>query len=213
MIAKVVIIDPEITIGVPADITAYTGMDTLCHLIEAYVSINSNIVTDALCIQGLRLVKNALVNVFTDGKDIGHRSQMALASLLGGIVLANAGLGAVHGLAASIGGRYPGLPHGLICGILLPYVMKYNADTVAHKYTNIIEIFAPDERNMPVIGVVDIIKQLLVTLKIPVCLHDIGIKKEDIPAIVSGVSSSVQYNPKPVENKELSDILDEAISG
>ncbi|MDI6781623.1 MAG: iron-containing alcohol dehydrogenase [bacterium] len=215
MMAKLVIIDPALTISVPPNITAYTGIDTLCHLIEAYVSIESNPITDALCIQGIESVNQGLHGAFINGSDIEAREQMALASLLGGMVLANAGLGAVHGLAASIGGLYE-IPHGLVCGVLLSHVMRYNVDVVKEKFACIARIFNPslneESADTAAMQAADLVDNLLKEINIPTCPCDAGIYRDNIPAIVAGVSSSVKYNPKKARAEELTKILEDAMT-
>jgi len=103
-------VDPELTYDLPPAITAATGMDALTQLIEPYVSLRANPMTDALCVAGIRLVARSLQKAFDSGLDEIARWDMAVASLFGGMALANAGLGAVHGLAGPIGGMFSGAP-------------------------------------------------------------------------------------------------------
>ncbi len=125
MLPTVAIIDPELTWAVPPAITASTGLDALTQLIEPYVCSRPNPMTDALCVEGMRRVARSLRIVFEDGLQAAAREDMALASLFGGMALANAGLGAVHGFAGAIGGMF-NAPHGAICAALLPHVMEAN---------------------------------------------------------------------------------------
>ncbi len=106
MLAKVAIVDPELTLGLPAELTASTGMDALTQCIEAYVSCKANPLTDVFCGDGIRRAARSLRTVFRDGHDLAARADMALASLFSGIALANAGLGAVHGFAGPMGGCF-----------------------------------------------------------------------------------------------------------
>ena len=119
------IIDPELTLSVPPAVTAGTGLDALTQLQEAFVSRRANPLTDGLCREGLRRAARSLERVFTHGEDIDAREDMAVASLFGGLALANAGLGAVHGFAGPLGGMVPAA-HGMICAALLPEVMAAN---------------------------------------------------------------------------------------
>jgi len=130
MIPDLAIVDPVLTHSVPPDITASTGLDALTQVIEPFVSKKRNPLTDALCREGIKRAARSLKRVFDDGADAGARSDMALASLFGGLALANAGLGAVHGFAGPIGGMFPA-PHGVICGRLLPHVFKANIEAAA----------------------------------------------------------------------------------
>jgi alcohol dehydrogenase class IV len=125
LLAKAAVIDPELTLGVPQNVTAWSGMDALTQLMEAFISKKSQPVTDALAISGIRSVAAGLLRAYVDGGDIEAREAMAYGSFLSGICLANAGLGADHGLAAAFG-AVEGTPHGLACAVLLPYVMELN---------------------------------------------------------------------------------------
>jgi len=125
MLPCVAIVDPELTWGVPPAMTAGTGMDALTQLIEPYVCRRANPITDAMCVEGMRRAAGALRMAFEDGRQAAAREDMALASLLGGLALSSAGLGAVHGFAGAIGGMYHA-PHGAICAALLPLVMEGN---------------------------------------------------------------------------------------
>jgi alcohol dehydrogenase class IV len=125
MLPKVAIVDPELTYDLPPEITASTGLDALTQLIEPYVCVRANPMTDALCVEGIRRVARSLRQAWANGHDAKVREDMSVASLFGGLALANAGLGAVHGFAAPIGGMFAA-PHGAVCAALLPHVMKSN---------------------------------------------------------------------------------------
>jgi alcohol dehydrogenase class IV len=125
LLPRAALVDPELTYDLPPAITAATGMDALTQLIEPYVSPRANPMTDALCLEGIRRAAAALPRVYDDGLDEAAREAMSLASLFGGLALANAGLGAVHGFAAPIGGAFDA-PHGAVCAALLPHVMEAN---------------------------------------------------------------------------------------
>ncbi|MBA3974086.1 MAG: alcohol dehydrogenase [Candidatus Solibacter sp.] len=125
MVPAIALIDPDLTLTAPADVTAATGLDALTQLIEPFVSSRANAMTDALGAEGIRLAAEALPRLFRDGADAEARAMMSWASLLSGICLANAGLGAVHGLAAPVGAMY-GAPHGAVCAAMLPHVMAAN---------------------------------------------------------------------------------------
>src|SRR6202790_3339660 len=125
LLPRLAIVDPKLTIDLPPSVTASTGLDALTQLIEPYVSIRANPVTDGFCIEGMRRVARSLPRAYNEGQDLQAREDMALASLFGGLSLANAGLGAVHGFAAPIGGMFHA-PHGAVCAALLPAGMRAN---------------------------------------------------------------------------------------
>ena len=125
MLPRLAVVDPELTLDLPPALTAATGMDALTQLIEPYVSVRANAMTDMFCFQGMERCARSLRRACTHGDDLGARTDMSLASLLGGLALANAGLGAVHGFAAPIGGMFDA-PHGAVCAALLPHVTAAN---------------------------------------------------------------------------------------
>jgi alcohol dehydrogenase class IV len=125
MLPRVAAIDPRLTYGLPPATTASTGLDALTQLIEPFMSSRANPMTDALCRDGIGRVARSLRRACENGLDSGARADMSLASLFGGLALANAGLGAVHGLAAPIGGMFSA-PHGSVCAALLPHVLAVN---------------------------------------------------------------------------------------
>ena len=130
MLPRLAVVDPELSLTLPADVTAATGMDALAQLLEPYVSSRANPITDPLCLDGLARVARSLRRAWTDGDDLDARTDMSLAALFGGLALANAALGAVHGFAAAIGGRFDA-PHGAVCAALLPGVVGANVAALA----------------------------------------------------------------------------------
>jgi alcohol dehydrogenase class IV len=125
LLPRIALVDPGLTRDLPPAITAATGMDALAQLIEPYVCLRASPFTDALCREGMARVARSLRRAFTDGGDDAARLDMSLASLCGGIALANAGLGAVHGFASPVGGRF-GAPHGAVCAALLAPSIEVN---------------------------------------------------------------------------------------
>ena len=125
MLPRIALVDPELTRELPPALTASTGLDALTQLIEPFVSNRANPMSDALCREAIPRVIRSLRKAFDNGSDADARNEMALGSLCGGLALANAGLGAVHGFAAPIGGMFE-VPHGAVCAALLPEVMEKN---------------------------------------------------------------------------------------
>ena len=135
MLADCVIVDPELTVSLPPLVTAATGMDALTQLIEPFVCKKATPMTDSFCREGLARVGRSLKRAVECGSDLSARTDMCLGALLGGLALANSGLGAVHGFAGPIGGRYEA-PHGAVCAGLLPHVTRVNLDSLADEATS-----------------------------------------------------------------------------
>src|SRR5579884_360389 len=127
LLPRAALVDPELTYSLPPDVTAATGMDALTQLIEPFVCNRANPFSDALCREGMPRAARSLRRACEDGSDTAAREDMALASLFGGLALANAGLGAVHGFAGPIGGRFPA-PHGAVCAALIAPTMGVNLE-------------------------------------------------------------------------------------
>jgi alcohol dehydrogenase class IV len=142
MVPKIVLIDPELTLGLPAETTAFTGMDAITQLIESYVSSRAQPIPQALCLQGLALAIPSIAFAVEDGQDISHpatriaRTNMAHAALLSGMALANSGLGMAHGVAAALG-VHAKIPHGQACAIMLPVSIKENIVAAPFAYSEI----------------------------------------------------------------------------
>lgn len=218
MIPRIAIVDPELTYTMPPEVTASTGMDALIQVIEAYVSNSANPMTDVIAREGIIRGSRSLLKAYQNGLDKNAREDMSLTSLFGGIALANAGLGAVHGFAGPIGGMFDA-PHGKVCACLLPPVMKYNAialsqleggDAIKQRYKEIASILTghPDS---PIEDGVQWVSHLAQQLSIQ-GLRFLGIKRENFDEIVekSMISSSMQKNPVKLEREVLLEILEEA---
>ena len=130
MYPEVAVVDPVLTLSMPPEITASTGTDALTHLLETFVSIQSNPFIDMFCREGMQRISKSLLKAFHDGSDLKAREDMAMASMLGGMALANVKLGAVHGFAGPMGGMFE-MPHGAVCACLLPAVMEINIKAIS----------------------------------------------------------------------------------
>jgi alcohol dehydrogenase class IV len=215
MLPRLAIVDPELTYELPPAITAGTGLDALTQLIEPYVSLRHTPMTDALCLEGIRLVSRSLRRACLDGKDAAAREEMALASLFGGLALANAGLGVVHGFAAAIGGRY-GAPHGATCAILLAPGMEANIRALRERapesnhlerYQKVAAALTGDFAAAPEDGSA-LVRRWCAELSIPP-LRSYGIAPEEIDIIVtkSSATSSMKGNPIPLTPEELATVV------
>ncbi len=219
MLPRLALVDPELTYSLPPEITASTGLDALTQLIEPYVSPRSNPLTDALCCEGMRRVGRSLRRAYETGSDIEAHESMSLASLYGGLALANAGLGAVHGFAGPIGGMFPA-PHGAVCASLLPHVMRINlralgerqpASETLRRYAEVAQLLTGDDAATAEAGLTWI-EELCQALHVPT-LAAFGITDEDFPTLVekAAVASSMQANPIKLTPEEMQEILSRAL--
>jgi alcohol dehydrogenase class IV len=220
MLAKIALVDPELTRDLPPGITARTGMDALTQLIEPFVCLRANPMTDGLCVEGLCRAARSLRIAFHDGQNPTAREEMALASLFGGLALANAGLGAVHGFAGPIGGEFPEATHGAICAALLPFVMEANIRALRRRdgqsqalkrYDRIAAICTGDEHATAEVGV-DWVRRMVDDLKIP-RLGTYGVKLEHVDELVRKATqaSSMKANPITLSPEELAQTLQQAL--
>jgi alcohol dehydrogenase class IV len=211
MLPRVALVDPELTYGLPPAVTAATGLDALTQLIEPYVSARANPLADAFCVAGIGRITGALRRVYLDGTDKEARRDMALASLFGGLALANAGLGVVHGFAAPLGGSWKA-PHGALCAALLPHGMAANVAALharspqhpaLERYTEIARMLTGRNDASAADGI-DWVSALCVELDVP-HLRTWGITEADLPGVVEKAAraSSMQANPLPLTNEEL----------
>jgi alcohol dehydrogenase class IV len=219
MLPRVALIDPELTCSLPAEVTASTGMDALTQCIEPFVSNRANPVTDAVAREGMLRGGRSLRQAYAQPDDADARRDMALAALFGGMALANAKLGAVHGFAAPIGGMFDA-PHGAVCAALLPPVMEANlralrerapdSDALA-RYAEVARLLTGDAAATPEDGAAWA-RQLLADLTIAP-LSAYGVTEESVTAIVekAAVASSMQGNPIALTADELSAILRSAL--
>ena len=220
MLATIALVDPELTCDLPPAITARTGLDALTQLIEPFVCLRANPITDGLCAEGLCRAARSLQVAFHDGQNKFAREDMALASLCGGLALANAGLGAVHGFASPIGGMFSEAPHGAICAALLPHVMTANIRALRRRdeqspalkgYDRIARICTCDEHGSADAGV-NWVRELIDELQIP-RLGTYGVKSEHVDKLVGMATqaSSMKANPITLTPDELAETLQQAL--
>jgi alcohol dehydrogenase class IV len=218
MLPRVALVDPELTYRLPPEITASAGLDALTQLIEPFVSVKANPMTDAICRQGIYYAARSLKRAYENGTDEA-REGMSLASLFGGLALANAALGAVHGFAGPLGGMLHA-PHGALCARLLPFVMEANIRALETRqpqhpalgrYVEIAKILT-DQKDATVQDGVGWTSQLVDTLKIT-GLSAYGMSKENFPEAVEKTmkANSFKGNPIPLNEKELRAILEKAL--
>lgn len=219
MLPRVAVVDPELTLGLPRALTGSTGLDALTQLIEPYVSARANPMTDAFCVEGLRRASVALPRAWENGSDREARESMSWAALLGGLALANAGLGAVHGFAAPLGGMFSA-PHGALCAAVLPYAMKANLDAlcardaqnpVLRRYDEVARLVTGKPHATAPDGV-RWIADLCRRLEIPP-LRSYGVERQHIRELVeaAGRTSSMKGNPICLTPEELARIVESAL--
>ena len=219
LLPRVAIVDPELTHALPRDVTAATGLDALTQLIEPYVCLRANPMTDAVCTEGIRRAARSLQRACDHPEDAAAREDMALASLFGGLALANAGLGAVHGVAAPVGGMFPA-PHGAVCAALLPHVMAMNLRALTarmpgaaglRRYEEVARWLTGRDSATAADGV-QWITELCAALAIPP-LRTYGLGLAEVPTLVEKAiqASSMKANPIVLTKEELTEVLTKAL--
>jgi alcohol dehydrogenase class IV len=219
MLPALAVVDPELTLHLPPETTASTGLDALTQLIEPLVSVRANPVTELFCREGMKHVRQSLVRAYEEGGDIDARTGMSLASLFGGLALANSGLGVVHGFAAPIGGMFPA-PHGAVCAALLPWGMEANILALRDRdpegkalmrYREAAALLTGNEDAQALDGV-ECIREVVRRFNIP-RLRAHGITDSDIPALVerAAKASSMKANPIVLTTRELTAVLQSAL--
>ena len=219
MLPALAVVDPELTHGLPRTLTASTGLDALTQLIEPYVSTRANSMTDLFCIEGMRHAATALPRAFENGGDREARASMSWASLLGGLALANAGLGAVHGFAAPLGGMFP-IPHGAACAAVLPHAVEINIRALRERepesralgrYEEVARILTGRPQATAADGA-RWLGMLCRRLEVP-ALRTYGVTETDIPALAEKAAraSSMQANPIKLTREELEETVSRAL--
>jgi alcohol dehydrogenase class IV len=215
MLPRLAVIDPELTYDLPPALTATTGLDALTQLIEPYVCLRANPMTDGFCTEGIYRAARSLREAAFNGQNESAREDMATASLLGGLALANAGLGAVHGFAGPIGGSFPA-PHGAVCAALLPHVMAANLRALRERapesfalrrYYRIAHMLTGNPHATADAGV-EWVQKLIADLPVPK-LRDFGLREEHVADLVAKAAnaSSMKSNPITLTPEELAQTL------
>ncbi|VGO19574.1 iron-containing alcohol dehydrogenase [Pontiella sulfatireligans] len=198
MAASCSLVDPELTYGLPAAITAATGMDALCHAMEALVTKGASPFTDALALKAIQLLSENLVTAYKDGRNLEARSKVMLASMTAGMAFPNAGLGAVHGLTAPLGGHF-GVPHGVANAIVLPEVMDFNLgdETAVKKYAIAAHVMGCE-------SAVEKVRAMNAEMDVP-NLGSFGIAEESLEMLATdalGENSNCNSNPREVAQSD-----------
>jgi len=219
MLPTLALVDPELTYGLPPKITASSGLDALTQLIEPFVSVKANPLTDAICREGIAYAARSLRRAYENGADKEARAGMSLASLFGGLALTNAALGAVHGFAGPLGGMLHA-PHGVLCARFLPLVMEANIRALEavqpehpalRRYAEVAQILT-GAKDATALDGAQWTGELVNALKIP-RLSTYGMRPEDFPEAVRKTqkANSFKGNPVALAEKELTAILERAL--
>lgn len=211
--ARAAITDPELTLTMSPDLTAATGLDSLTHAIESYLSTGATPPSEALALRAVELIGGSLREAFANGADRPARERMALGSMTAGMAFANSGLGLVHGLVHPLGARF-GLAHGLACGRLLPHVMRYNRPAAEDKLAAVDRALTGKERGTPD-GAIAAVESLLSDVKVPSGIGDLDIPQDEMADLAKDgiLAGAVRTNPRSVGEEDARRVLEEARRG
>ncbi len=219
MFARAVLLDPELTLGLPPHVTAFTGLDALIHAIESYTGRMATFLTEPLALEAIRLVATHLRTAYADGSNLTARTGMLKASLLAGMAFANTQTAGAHACALSLGGKFH-VPHGIATSLMLPSVMAFNSIAVPEKFGRIAEIFGEyteglglmDKAELATKAIVRLIRDTGFTLG----LENYGVSREDIPELAKGAMVAARLwnnNPRRATEEQVRGIFENAFCG
>lgn len=213
------VLDPCLTLSLPPQVTAATGIDALTHALEAYTSVQAHRISEMYSLQAIDLIVHNIRSAYADGRNLEARANMMLASLLGGKALATAGVGLVHAMAYPLGGMF-GISHGLANAVLLPYVTEYNLIGDLKKHSLLAELFDVDTAELSLrdaaAELVEELHLLNSDLNIPATLKELQIPAEKIPEmaeIALTVARPVENNPRQPSKEEVMALYEYAMLG
>ncbi|MHB1351607.1 MAG: iron-containing alcohol dehydrogenase [Desulfobulbaceae bacterium] len=213
------ILDPLLTLSLPPHITASTGLDALIHALEAYTSVQAHPISEMYSLEAMDLIFANILTAYADGRNVQARSNMLLASLLGGKALAMAGVGLVHAMSYPLGGMF-GIPHGLANAVLLPYVTEYNLIGNQEKFATVASLLGYDIDGLPLreaaMLAVEGLFHLNADLDIPATLADLEIPEEKIPEmadIALTVARPIENNPRRPSRDDIIAVYEYAMNG
>lgn len=217
MIPDYVILDVSMTCGLPAGLTASTGVDALCHAMESYISILSNPFCEMLSVKAIQLICRSIEKAYQDGSDRQAREDMQLGSFYAGLCLTTSSTVAVHALSYPLGGKYH-IPHGVSNAILLPYVMEMNMECCKEQFTTLAPYMIPGINSLPQEQwpqkVVDYLYKLMRNLGIPNSLLEFGVKPEDLDYLTDNavkVERLLLKNPKKLSKADIKSIYEKLL--
>jgi alcohol dehydrogenase class IV len=223
LVAEYAVVDPDLLESCPPSVIAANGMDALTQLIESYVSLRSNVFTDALTISGMRAARDGLIPLYQNsGQSMEAREKMAYAALISGITLAQVGLGSVHGLASPLGAFYP-IPHGVVCGTLVASATKVNIQSMLErepenqtldKYARVAEVLCEKrirDRETAWNELLALLSNWTEELQLP-RLSNYGVNRDGLDNVIaSSRGSSMKTNPIILTDGEIKSILIERL--
>ena len=213
---ELALLDPVLTLSVPSNVTAATGIDALCHAIESYISINSSPMSELVSLEAIRLISSDLRTCVHDGSNLRARENVLLGSLYAGLGLANAGVTAVHSLSYPLGGKY-GISHGVANTVLLPYVMRFNLPGAVEKFAVVAETMGEfvDDLSLREAAnlAVEAVEELIEDCDMDISLEELGVGEEDFPELAKvamTVARPLENNPRKVTVEDAIEIYEEA---
>lgn len=216
LIPDATFVDPRLTLSLPPDITAATGIDALSHCIEAFTNRNAHPVVDLYALEGIRRIAGALERAVKDGNDLAARSDLSLGSLYGGYCLGPVNTAAVHALSYPLGSRFR-LPHGLSNALLLPYVLRFNIPADPERHAIVARALGVSETGDPssiALSGVHRIHELIERCGLPAGLSACGVTAKDIPSLAEAalkVTRLLKNNPRTVTQSDAERIYQEAL--
>ena len=212
LVPRIALVDPELTVSVPPEVTAASGMDAITQLIESYISRKAQPLPQALAVQGLKLAVPAIAEAVADGTSRPAREKMAHAALLSGMSLANSGLGMAHGVAAALG-IHCRVPHGVACALMLPTALRVNRSARQAELARLSGLLFGRSPTTTVTTAVDVlikeIQSLCDQVGVPRRLSAVGVKPGQIARIVkSSRGSSMNGNPVELTDDELTELME-----
>jgi alcohol dehydrogenase class IV len=219
LLPNLAVLDPELTLSMPPLLTAATAMDALTHGIEAFVSLQSTPYSDALAEKAIQLIFSSLLAAVEDGKDLGARGALQIASNMAGAAFSHAMVGCIHGMAHALGGMCR-VPHGTANAILLPHGMEYNFDEVGKKYARLAPILGEETKGVSdeeagrrvIAAVRKLNEQLKAACGLPTRLRDVGVPQEKLTELAEAAvqDGTSFYNPRMMTADEIHTVLQTA---
>ncbi|MGG1573212.1 iron-containing alcohol dehydrogenase [Fictibacillus sp. NRS-1165] len=218
LFSDLAILDPALTLQLPQEITAATGMDALTHAIESYTSKAANPVSQGYAIQAIKLIVEHLPKAYFRGTDLVSREKMLVAAMLAGVAFSQSRLGNVHAISHTLGGVF-NIPHGIANAALLPFVMNFNLPACAEQYKDIAIALGVDVSNLTKMEAaqkaIEVVINMNKSMNIPLNIKDLGVSLQALPKLVedSMRSGNVLINPRLTKAADIGSIIENAFYG